>query len=204
MRYYRTGLFRTARIRTSKKNTRHKVLWLAARFAIPRSEVCMSNSSLSYPAHVAFASYTALSLPSPCGRRYRLKVLWSDLTPHGPSGGLRCGLVHLTLSEGTHEASQVPGISLPACHALRPRQSLQDLTVTIPSCRLPEHQHRRRLLLEVTRLNCFGECGLSCGPQGSLCTLRISCSVVIDSLLNTRNTRYRWLVRPDPTGTSTL
>ena len=138
----------------------------------------MSNSSLSYPAHVAFASYTALSLPSPRGRRYRLKVLWSDLTPRGPSGGLRYKLVHLTLSEGNHGASQVPGISLPACHALRPRQSLQDLTITIPSCRLPEHQHRRRLLLEVTRLNCFGECGLSCGPQDSLCTLRISCPVV--------------------------
>jgi len=27
---------------------------------------------------------------------------------------------------------------------------------------------------------------------------------LIDSLLNTRNTRYRWLVRPYPTGTSTL
>ena len=98
----------------------------------------MSDSSLSYPAHVAFASYTALSLPSSCGRRYRLRVIWSDLTPQDPSGGLRCGLVHLTLAEGDLGASQVPDISLPACHALRPRQSLQDLTVTIPLCWLPE------------------------------------------------------------------
>ena len=41
---------------------------------------------------------------------------------------------------------------------------------------------------EVTRLNCFEECCLSCGPQDSLCTLRISRSVILDSLLHIRNT----------------
>ena len=57
---------------------------------------------------------------------------------------------------------------------------------------------------EVTRLNRLGECGLPCGPQDSLCTLRISCSVVVDFLLHIRNTRYGWLVKPCPTGTLTL
>jgi hypothetical protein len=66
-------------------------LWVAARFAIPRSEVCIGCSGISYPAHVSFASYAALSLPSPCGRRYRLGVLWSDLTPRSPSGVLLSG-----------------------------------------------------------------------------------------------------------------
>lgn len=56
----------------------------------------------------------------------------------------------------------------------------------------------------VTRLNRLGECGLPCGPQDSLCTLRTSCSVVVDFLLHIRNTRYGWLVRPCPTGTFTL
>ncbi len=56
----------------------------------------------------------------------------------------------------------------------------------------------------VTRLNRLGECGLPCGPQDSLCTLRIFRSVVVDFLLHIRNTRYGWLVRPYPTGTLTL
>jgi len=78
----------------------------------------MSDSSLSYPAHVAFASYTALSLPSSCGRRYRLRVIWSDLTPQDPSGGLRAGWSTLPSLGETLGVSQVPDISLPACHAL--------------------------------------------------------------------------------------
>jgi len=57
---------------------------------------------------------------------------------------------------------------------------------------------------DVTRLNRLGECGLPCGPQDSLCTLRIACSAVVDFLLHIRNTRYGWLVRPYPTGTLTL
>jgi len=45
-------------------------------------------SSLSVPARVSFADYAAPSLPSPCGRSYRLRVLWSDLTPQCPSEAL--------------------------------------------------------------------------------------------------------------------
>jgi len=73
----------------------------------------------------------------------------------------------------------------------------------------------------VTRLNRFGECGLPCGPQDSLCTLRMHCSAIqrvaqsfpllrescidlFDFLRCIRNTRYGWLVRPYPTGTLTL
>jgi len=41
-------------------------------------------SSLSYPGHVSFTSYTDSSSPSPCGRLSRLRVLWDDLTPSRP------------------------------------------------------------------------------------------------------------------------
>jgi len=37
------------------------------------------SSSLSYPGHVSFTSYTDPSSPSPCGRLSRLGVLWDDL-----------------------------------------------------------------------------------------------------------------------------
>jgi hypothetical protein len=73
---------------------------------------------------------------------------------------------------------------------------------------------------EVTRLNRLEECGLPCGPQDSLCTLRMHCSAIqgvaqsylpfiescidlFDNLRCIRNTRYGWLVRPCPTGTLT-
>jgi len=46
------------------------------------------SSSLSYPGHVSFTSYTDPSFPSPCGRLSRLRVLWDDLTPSRPSDSL--------------------------------------------------------------------------------------------------------------------
>src|SRR6266581_8703788 len=48
----------------------------------------------------------------------------------------------------------------------------------------------------------FGECGLSCGLRGALCTLHLCRSAF--QLLHRCNTRYGWLVRPYPVGTSTL
>ena len=74
---------------------------------------------------------------------------------------------------------------------------------------------------DVTRLNRLRECGLPCGPQDSLCTLRMHCSAIhrgraelasmfgarcidlFDILLCIRNTRYGRLVRPYPAGTLT-
>jgi hypothetical protein len=122
-------------------------LWFAARFAIPRSEVGMSCSGMSYPAHDSCASYAALSLPSPCGRRCCLVVLWSDVTPRDPSDGLLSSRPTLPSARGATEPPRFQGASLRACHALRPRQALQDLTVTIPSFWLPVSQHHRRPLL---------------------------------------------------------
>ena len=49
--------------------------------------------------------------------------------------------------------------------------------------------------------NC-GECGLPCGLRGALCTLPLLRSAF--HLLHRCNTRYGWLVRPYPVGTSTL
>jgi hypothetical protein len=90
---------------------------VAAHVAIPHSEVGTIYSGLSYPVRVSFMGYTAPSLPSPCGRPYRLRVLWSDLTPHRPSGVLRFVGTPYPF-EGEDGVSQVPDISLPACHAL--------------------------------------------------------------------------------------
>ncbi len=90
---------------------------VAARFAIPCSEVGTRFAGLSYPGRVSCAGCAALSLPSPCGRLSRLRVLWSDLTPHRPSGVLRSVGTPYP-HEGDDGVSQVPDISLPACHAL--------------------------------------------------------------------------------------
>ena len=47
---------------------------------------------------------------------------------------------------GGSRASQVPNTSLITCHALRPRQSFQNLTISIPLFWLPVFRHRRQLL----------------------------------------------------------
>ncbi len=90
---------------------------VAARFAIPCREVGTRFAGLSYPGRVSCAGCAALSPPSPCGRLSRLRVLWSDLTPHRPSGVLRSVGTPYP-HEGDDRVSQVPDISLPACHAL--------------------------------------------------------------------------------------
>ena len=138
----------------------------------------MSYSSLTYPGHVSFAGYAAPSPPSPCSRPYRRGVLWGDLTPLGPSGDLILIGTPYPLSEGDHGASRVPR-HLCSCV---PRS----LTPTGPP---GSHRYDPFVLasgsvtpsppaLAVTRLNCFGECGLPCGPQDSLCTLRMHCSAI--------------------------
>ena len=58
--------------------------------------------------------------------------------------------------------------------------------------------------LALTRLyQTSGTCAFPCGLHGSLCPLRMIRSVLFH-LLPTRNTRYGWLARPYPAGTSTL
>jgi hypothetical protein len=123
------------------------------------------------------------SLPSPCGRLSRLTVLWSDLTPHGPSGGLLLGWS--TLPSGKETAGP-PRFLTP----LFLRATLSD--PGRPSRISPE---RSRCIgfrfsntvatcsIGVTRLNRFGECGLPCGPQDSLCTLRTFRSFALHCIL---------------------
>jgi hypothetical protein len=38
----------------------------------------------SCPVSVSYEGYVCLSVPSPCARRYRLRVLWTDPTPCHP------------------------------------------------------------------------------------------------------------------------
>jgi len=48
----------------------------------------MIKSSPSRPVHVSFAGSESLSAPSPCDRRYRLRVLRADLPPYKSSASL--------------------------------------------------------------------------------------------------------------------
>jgi len=80
------------------------------------------------PICVSFASCVSLSAPSPCERRYRLRVVWADPTPEGhllpylsfriclpvPSGG-GCRLAH---QDRNSRVSQVLDLSLRTFHAL--------------------------------------------------------------------------------------
>jgi len=55
--------------------------------AIDGSEVGIGSSGPK-PANVSFADRVLLSAPSPCDRRYRLRVVWADLTPCESSAAL--------------------------------------------------------------------------------------------------------------------
>ncbi len=110
-------------------------------------------------------------------KTYR-RVLWSDLTPHGPSGGLLSVGAPYSTYEGDHGASRVPRhrcscvprsltpAGPPGSHHFDPFVLASGMVTPSPPASA------------VTRLNCFGECGLPCGPQDSLCTLRMHCSAV--------------------------
>ena len=140
----------------------------------------MTYSSLSYPVHVSFASYTALSLPSPCERCYRLRVIWSDLTPHGPSGVL-LALVTPTLNGETMGPPRFLASLFLRATLSDPDRPSGISPFTIPLCWIPRTlKPSPPALNEVTRLNRFGECGLPCGPQDALCTPRVHCSVIQD------------------------
>lgn len=93
-------------------------------------------------AYVSFAGSAIPSSPSPCDRRYRLRVLSDDLTPFSSLTRrmLFLRLIHPTStrqSGGGGRVSQVPDASLTACHALGPPRPLGNLTISIPLYWLP-------------------------------------------------------------------
>ena len=117
----------------------------------------------------------------------------SLLTLYGPTPPRR----------GGERVSQVPDASLTACHALGPRQSLGNLTISIPLCWLPARSNRRRL-------HCCSYEAESL--EGGTSPLRPTVFPVYASpvlfapdrpgLRHRRNTRYGLLVRLCPIGTS--
>ena len=125
------------------------------------------SSGLSYPACVSCEGCAALSLPSPCGRPYRLGVLWSDLTPHAPSDSLLfVGIPYLPLQEAMG-SPRFRGISVPACRAPRPRQALQDLTANDPFVLASgKTTPSPPALMTVTRLTGFREVHAPLRPTG--------------------------------------
>ena len=72
VRNYRTGLFRDTRFRMITYSATN-CLFSAVRFAQIPSPTCLDC--------VSFADCVSLSTPSPCERRYRLRVLRVDPTP---------------------------------------------------------------------------------------------------------------------------
>ena len=127
-----------------------------------------------------FESYAVPSPPSPCDRLARLRVLWGDLTPSVSRGSSFAGWSPLPRLAGTPRASRVPDFTLPACRALKPRQSLRDLAFGGP-CLIGFRLHvtvALRILTAIEAINRASEwCRHSCGPQDSLCTLHMSRSV---------------------------
>jgi hypothetical protein len=105
--------------------------------------------------HVSFAGCATLSLPSPCDRLSRLRVLWSDLTPRLPSCGLRFVVPHFPVSKEQPGPPKFLCASLCACHDLRPRQVPSISSLRCSLCWLPLVVRRRHLLVVMTRLNLF-------------------------------------------------
>ncbi len=108
-------------------------------------------------------------------------------------------------SAGTHRVSQVPDASLHTCHALcRPRQSLGELTKALSLCWLLEPLRHCRLHHPLYR-GCIKTLGSAVSLAAYVVPwVRFSCLVRSCDLLHNCNPRCGWLVRPYPTGTSTL
>ena len=117
-------------------------------------------------------------------------------------------------SAGTHRVSQVPDASLHTCHALRgPRQTLGQLTKTLSLCwllvpLLHRRLHHPRYRGCIKTLGSVGDPAFSSGAVSLAAYVvpwvRFSCLVRSCDLLHNCNPRCGWLVRPYPTGTSTL
>jgi hypothetical protein len=151
-----------------------------------------------------------LSAPSPCERRYRLRVLRADLTSHWPSvpffrsGGPTSAFCDLTRGAGgisqvlVRFSSYIPRSKVDPG---RPSESLpkRSLCVGFPSVNTVAICIN--LILEA--VSSLGDCGFPCGLQDSLCTLQRFRSVNFVDLLDRCNTRYKWLVTPYLIGTFT-
>ena len=128
----------------------------------------------------------------------------------GLPAGLQPSFVWLERLPGFLLAQEPPGSptfsTLLSMHATPcgPRQTLQHLAkkrcccvgfrcvTTVAVC----------FIAFTRRYQTSGKCAFPCGLHGSLCTLRMIRSVLFH-LLHIRNTRYGWLARPSPVGTST-
>ena len=122
-----------------------------------------------------------------------------------PAPGPIVGIPMYRPSPGTHRASQVPDASLHTCHALcGPRQSLGELTKALSLCWLLEPLRHRRLHYPLYR-GCIKTLGSAVSLAAYVVPwVRFSCFVRSCDLLHNCNPRCGWLVRPYPTGTSTL
>ena len=129
-----------------------------------------------------------------------LRVLWGDPTPPSFAVLLVVGWAYLRARNAA--GLQVPDASL---HAYPGSQWTPGLGSSPTRCLCgllvrSSPRHRRYRLTGLSQA--LGMCGLPCGLRGSLCTLHLVRSGLC-SLLSRCNTRYGWLVRPYPVGTST-
>ncbi len=168
-------------------------------------------SDLSYSGHVSFTGCTDPSLPSPCDRLSRLRVLWNDLTPPR-------SLEFLRFVEKSYLIEQDAKGPPKFLTFLFLRAVLSD-----PGKPSRISPNQRSLCLGFRFLNIVAVCSCSNeaeslqGGAYSLTAHRIPCVrfvwVVQASLrlnpgarppFQSRNTRYRWLAKPCLVKTFTL
>ena len=135
--------------------------------------------------------YGMIGLPSLNARRTAFLWLYGP-TPHSRGGG---------------RASRVPDASLPACHALGPRQSLGDLASCDPSVLASEYVK--------TVANCSDSTNGAVLLWGGTAprrpagfpvyasTASFGSVHLLHNLPDSCNTRYGWVVNPFPEGTLT-
>ena len=147
--------------------------------------------------------YAIPSSPSPCNRRYRLKVLWDDLTPLNPSGAL-------LVVDTSYLERRLKGLPSSWCFShYMPRS----LTPAVP----PESHHLRFLCIGFRHVKTVANCIYTPDKAellwGGTSPLRLAVFPVYASRLlfvpkeglrQPRNTRYGLLVRLCPMGTSCL
>ena len=138
--------------------------------------------------------------------------LWTALPPSAYSGVIRLPMDHQppSLRSGgppcCQESMRSPKfLTLLSTHttlASGPWQTLGKLANTLPLCRLlGRESHRHRPYGPYGAVSSFGECGRPGGLRGALGTLHLVRSAFC--LLSRCNTRYGWVARPYPVGTST-
>jgi len=137
----------------------------------------------SCPVSVSCEGYVCLSVPSPCERRYRLRVLWTDPTPCRPRLSylvFRFGLPgRIQEWSGSPKFLRLLSTHTPLSGGLR--QTLQNLAcrsdslvwASRPLTRSPSALEACAPYPYLEAVSSFRACGRPYGLRGSLCPLQL-------------------------------